>query len=301
MDEKRRLVGPAFPHKPGHNAPTGPVSGVLLVRGIFGAGLATLEWALFGFAHTMMFPWAILRINTISEVVCAENRGLSRDSIPCVFRTAPWQGAVIMKGNLGIPGPLAAPPSIPAPRRCCHAWASASPPSWIPSSTEIACATWRPTTVPASSPSACSPTVRAPACEPCLCWQDGEFQDNVEYSLSGTPCQTVLDARQQYVPEKVQILYPRDEYLAVKGVESYFGVPLGEPYSNGPGLISILDTRPMSLSMEQQSVLRVFATRIARELAWKRPGEQPARRSWNGDRAAGTDLGVCLPRAEWPV
>jgi signal transduction histidine kinase len=126
-----------------------------------------------------------------------------------------------------------------------------------------------------------------------LCWQDGEFQDNVEYALVGTPCQTVLDARQQYVPEKVQNLYPRDDYLAVKGIESYFGVPLGEPYSNGPGLISILDTRPMNLSMEQQSVLRVFATRIARELAWKRPGEQLGRESLEQEIAQmGADLGV---------
>ncbi|MFN2337797.1 MAG: ATP-binding protein, partial [Gammaproteobacteria bacterium] len=126
-----------------------------------------------------------------------------------------------------------------------------------------------------------------------LCWQDGEFQENVEYSLSGTPCQTVLDARQQYVPEKVQSLYPRDEYLAVKDIESYFGVPLGEPYSNGPGLISILDTKPMCLSMEQQSVLRVYATRIAREMAWKRPGEQSNQEALEQEIAQlGADLGV---------
>ena len=126
-----------------------------------------------------------------------------------------------------------------------------------------------------------------------LCWQDGEFQDNVEYSLSGTPCQTVLDARQQYVPDGVQDLYPRDEYLAVKGVESYFGVPLGEPYSNGPGLISILDTRPMSLSTDQQSVLRVFATRIARELAWRRSGDHTSHAELEREiTLLGQDLGV---------
>jgi signal transduction histidine kinase len=126
-----------------------------------------------------------------------------------------------------------------------------------------------------------------------LCWQDGEFQDNVEYTLSGTPCQTVLDARQQYVPDNVQALYPRDEYLSMKGVRSYFGVPLGEPYSNGPGLISILNTRPMELSAEQQSVLRVFATRIARELAWRPPGEQISQQALEREVAQlGADLGV---------
>ena len=126
-----------------------------------------------------------------------------------------------------------------------------------------------------------------------LFWDDGDFTDNVEYPLSGTPCQTVLDARQQYVPEKVRSLYPRDEFLSAKGIESYFGVPLGEPYSNGPGLISILDTKPMNLSVEQQSVLRVFATRIARELAWKRPGEQLTQDALVQEvTQLGADLGV---------
>lgn len=126
-----------------------------------------------------------------------------------------------------------------------------------------------------------------------LCWQDGEFQDNVEYPLSGTPCQTVLDARQQYVPENVQALYPRDEYLSAKGIESYFGVPLGEPFSNGPGLISIVDTKPMRLSVDEQSVLRVFATRIARELAWKQSGEQSSLDELEREvTQLGTDLGI---------
>jgi signal transduction histidine kinase len=126
-----------------------------------------------------------------------------------------------------------------------------------------------------------------------LCWLDGDFTDNIEYALSGTPCQTVLDARQQYVPENVQALYPRDEYLAVKGLESYFGVPLGEPFSNSPGLISVLDTRPMRLSEDEQSVLRVFATRITRELAWKQPIGQSSQEELEREVAQlGVDLGV---------
>lgn len=125
-----------------------------------------------------------------------------------------------------------------------------------------------------------------------LCWQDGDFQENVEYALSGTPCQTVLDARQQYVPENVRELYPRDEYLVVNGIESYFGVPLGEPFSNGPGLISVLDTKPMRLGVDEQSVLRVFATRIARELAWKQPGEHSHQELERELAQLGMDLGV---------
>ena len=126
-----------------------------------------------------------------------------------------------------------------------------------------------------------------------LYWLDNDFRDNVEYALSGTPCQTVLDARQQYVPENVQALYPRDEYLVAMDIESYFGVPLGEPFSDGPGLISILDTRPMRLSVDEQSVLRVFATRIARELALKPLGEQLSQEELEREVAQlGADLGV---------
>lgn len=126
-----------------------------------------------------------------------------------------------------------------------------------------------------------------------LYWVDGEFREPIEYSLSGTPCQTVLDSRQQYVPDRVASLYPRDAYLSEMGLVSYFGVPLGEPYSNGPGLISVMGSKPMNLSEDQQSVLRVFATRIAAELIWQRRPEQQDRQDLEQEVAVlSKDLGI---------
>lgn len=110
------------------------------------------------------------------------------------------------------------------------------------------------------------------------CWADGgPSPQPLCYSLAGTPCQTVLDSRQLYVPEKVTALYPHTKLLPQLGVQSYFGVPLGEPHSDGPGLLTIMDDKPLDLSDDQQAVLRVFATRIAAELMWQQRPEYQSR------------------------
>ncbi len=122
---------------------------------------------------------------------------------------------------------------------------------------------------------------------------DDEFRENVEYPLGGTPCQTVLDSRQQYIPENVTKLYPNDSFMIELGIQSFFGVPLGDSHSNGLGLISIMSDKPMRLSDGEQSVLRVFACRIAAELAWQQRPEQISRQDLEYEVAfLSKDLGV---------
>lgn len=236
------------------------------------------------------------RMNRISEVVCAERSGFSRLATACWIRAAPCRRRVPVSRYQF---PSRQPPDAPdgaehtrtqevLSRLAQRVSAQLDPEFYRHCVRDLA--NYYDAHIVAISLFSDSARTRM---RTMLCWQAGEFQDSVEYSLGGTPCQTVLDARQQYVPDGVQELYPRDEYLVVKGVVSYFGVPLGEPYSNGPGLISILDTKPMRLSTDQQSVLRVFATRIARELAWRRPGDNTSLEDLEREIAQlGTDLGV---------
>ena len=104
-------------------------------------------------------------------------------------------------------------------------------------------------------------------------WDEGLSDQGIEYTLADTPCQTALDNRQCYLAEKASALYPRNRLLIELGVESYFGLPLPHTAGGDHGVIAVMGCSPMSMTEDQQSVLRVFASRIASELSWKRSVE----------------------------
>ena len=58
-------------------------------------------------------------------------------------------------------------------------------------------------------------------------WFDGKWVDDYEYTVQGTPCETVVaEGRLVHVPEKAVDLYPNDPDFRKHGVVSYMGVPL---------------------------------------------------------------------------
>jgi formate hydrogenlyase transcriptional activator len=95
------------------------------------------------------------------------------------------------------------------------------------------------------------------------------FLDNFEYELNGTPCEIVMKGDNYYCTADLDQLFPADV-----GIKSYFGVPVF--LSNGEviGHIAIFDTKPLSLSPEKLSVLKIFASRAGAEIERKRKDEQ---------------------------
>jgi hypothetical protein len=58
-------------------------------------------------------------------------------------------------------------------------------------------------------------------------WSKDKFQPNVEYDISGTPCEKVIGKNEIHIyPKDVQKEFPGDHILSELGVQSYLGVPL---------------------------------------------------------------------------
>jgi signal transduction histidine kinase len=108
-------------------------------------------------------------------------------------------------------------------------------------------------------------------------WHRGEFHDNIDFDLTGTPCEHVIhDARFCFLPEGVSERFPNwaeDE----GGVESFIGVPLLGPISGDVvGHIAIYDRHPMPDSAVVESMFAIIAARAGAEISRRRTEEQRA-------------------------
>ena len=103
-------------------------------------------------------------------------------------------------------------------------------------------------------------------------WANGEFSENISYSLANTPCATVVDGADHtlcFFPEHVQQLFPDDLMLADMKTESYVGVPLINSAGETLGLIALLDDKPMPENLLKSGLLESLAVRANIELERK--------------------------------
>ncbi len=97
-------------------------------------------------------------------------------------------------------------------------------------------------------------------------WFRDRFHDNVEFDLSGTPCEEVLRGKLCHYPRDVQQVFPADQELIDLGIESYLGVPLLDARGVTLGHLAVFDTRAMSAEPKRLYTFRIFAARAAAEL-----------------------------------
>lgn len=98
-------------------------------------------------------------------------------------------------------------------------------------------------------------------------WCGDRAADPMEYELSDTPCQKVLQDGEAFFPRGVHQLFPQDEYLVALDIESYMGVSLINSAGRPTGHLCIMDVRPFLFDSSQGSaIIRVFAERAATEL-----------------------------------
>jgi two-component system cell cycle sensor histidine kinase/response regulator CckA len=86
-------------------------------------------------------------------------------------------------------------------------------------------------------------------------------EENCEYDLRDTPCATVVGQTACVYPGKVRELFPKDEFLVKKGVDSYAGVPLFDPGGRPLGLVALLDKQPWSEEQVRETMSLMFAFR----------------------------------------
>jgi PAS domain-containing protein len=104
----------------------------------------------------------------------------------------------------------------------------------------------------------------------------GALVDNFEYELAHTPCATALTQAFACFDRDLQAAFPQFRRLADLGAESYCAVPLRTKGREVLGLLVVMDTKPLENNDYLQSLLEVFAPRIATELERKRAEQERA-------------------------
>ncbi|HKN00820.1 MAG TPA: sigma 54-interacting transcriptional regulator [Candidatus Binataceae bacterium] len=97
-------------------------------------------------------------------------------------------------------------------------------------------------------------------------WGRGEFLDNFEVPIKGTPCEKVLRGEIAHYAEGLQDLFPEDRGLKVWKAQSYCGVPLLDSAGVCVGHLAIVDDRPMQDGPRGVAIMRIFAARARAEL-----------------------------------
>ncbi len=97
-------------------------------------------------------------------------------------------------------------------------------------------------------------------------WSRDDWRSNVEYRLSGTPCEHVIAGQFCLFKDDVQRLFPYDSDLVTLGARSYLGVPLRSAHGQTLGHLAALDCDPMSESPRDVALFEVFANRARVEL-----------------------------------
>jgi PAS domain S-box-containing protein len=96
---------------------------------------------------------------------------------------------------------------------------------------------------------------------------EGQIIDNFEYRLCDTPCQQVLQTRKLCCyPSGVQTEFPDAPLLAPLRVESYAAIPFLDSAGTPIGLLGVMDSKPLANVQLTESLLTIFALRIATEL-----------------------------------
>ena len=111
-------------------------------------------------------------------------------------------------------------------------------------------------------------------------WADGEYGENFEYSLEGTPCKGVVGQTPCCVAKNVRQAFPDAELLEKMKAESYLGVPLFDSSGRALGLIAAMHDKPLERLALVKPVMSIFAARAAAELERAHAEEERERLLW---------------------
>jgi len=95
----------------------------------------------------------------------------------------------------------------------------------------------------------------------------GQIIENSDYLLKDTPCQTVLEKGTICCyPRRGQAQFPHAPLLAPLNIESYIAIPFFDSTGAAIGLLGVMDGKPLENVQLAETLLTVFALRIATEL-----------------------------------
>lgn len=102
----------------------------------------------------------------------------------------------------------------------------------------------------------------------------GHAVSNVEYEITGTPCERTLDDGICVFPSEIPTLFPNKIQLGDRTWESYAGAPLRDVAGNTIGVLAVMHTEAVGNPDLVKSLLQVFSERASAELERKRAEEE---------------------------
>lgn len=104
-------------------------------------------------------------------------------------------------------------------------------------------------------------------------WKADDFRDNIEFDLTGTPCEAVVKGGATcFHPHGVGRVFPRDS-----SYESYIGVPMFGSDGGVIGHLAFFDTQAMPPDILVEPIFRIFCARAAAELELRNALDQLGR------------------------
>jgi PAS domain S-box-containing protein len=97
-------------------------------------------------------------------------------------------------------------------------------------------------------------------------WFRDRIADNLEWDVTGTPCEDVVRGSLCHHPSGVRVKFPDDKPLVDWGIESYLGVPLRNAKGEHLGHLAVFDEQPLPAAPRKLLALRISAARAAAEL-----------------------------------
>ncbi len=96
-------------------------------------------------------------------------------------------------------------------------------------------------------------------------YDNGKIGDNFHYRLEGTPCENVIGKEFRFFASDVRQRFP-DPHVRALQIHGYAGVPLFDSRGNALGLVAVMSPRPIHDEQLFESILRIFAERVAAEV-----------------------------------
>lgn len=96
----------------------------------------------------------------------------------------------------------------------------------------------------------------------------GKQRKNIQYDLSGTPCEEVVLGCTSICFSDVRAQFPRNHILASLGIHTYVGAPMMGSSGDVLGVLAVLRDKPIAddLAIHVKSLLAVFAARAVAEI-----------------------------------
>eukprot|EP01132_Coremiostelium_polycephalum_P005959 gene5959-7422_t len=95
---------------------------------------------------------------------------------------------------------------------------------------------------------------------------EGTILENIEYSLTGTPCGELKRTRKMINFQDVSTLFPNDSFLKDNNIYSFLGIPLFDSSRNLIGHICLLHDEALNPIIFDTSILYAVSTRASIEM-----------------------------------